>query len=459
MSKKPILILQLQRMGDLVLTFPLIGWLKSQYPDTPVWVVGEKVFYEGLLKISPPVTYFSYADSHALHSQEYSLIINLSHRPEAAKLAAALKAESKIGPYINDKGNMYISGNWQLYRASVSHNNRHNLFHWSDLNAMDLIPAPTMARTYWPPIQKKEQTQSGKVGLFVGASEANKRPDTDFWVYLAAKFIRMGVKPVLLGGKGDMALAAQIAAKLGAPAINLSGNFSITELCTFIGQLNLFIAPDTGPMHIANWLGVPTLNLSLGPVNAWETAPTSPGQYVLRSSLSCVGCWECTQKSVRCKEGMQAEKVAVIARMLLEGKHEMLAKAEFAGNQLWRTTRDKYGLYNLEPVNGIYPEHLERSKFWKHFFGLQLGFLPQEAEFNLYSAATAMRANGLHTSCVKGGTALLQAVNTAMRNNNFTALQNSDFWLHYPPVMRPLSSYIQFMVNNSDFSKKSLLTA
>ena len=34
-------------------------------------------------------------------------------------------------------------------------------------------------------------------------------------------------------------------------------------------------------MHLADWLGVPVLNLSMGPVRAHETGPYSPGQLVL----------------------------------------------------------------------------------------------------------------------------------------------------------------------------------
>ncbi len=455
-NANPILILQMQRMGDLVLSFPLIGWLKSLYPDTPIWLVGEPVFYEGLLKISPPVTYFAYSDAHALRSREYSLIVNLSHRPEAAALSGSLQAGKRIGPYINDKGSLHINGDWQLYRASISHNNRHNLFHWADLNGMDLLSSSSMRHTFWPPLKKRNGGNNGKVGLFVGASEAEKRPDAAFWSYLAAKFIRMGARPVLLGGKADMPLADDAARKLGATSINLSGNFSITELCTFIGNLDLLIAPDTGPMHIANWLGVPTLNISLGPVNAWETAPFSPGQYVLRSTLSCVGCWSCTQKSVLCKEAMQAEKVSIIARLLLENRHAQLAEVDVAHNQLWETRRDEFGLFDLRPVNGHCPSHLGRSRFWQYFFGLQLGFMPQSANAKLAEAAEAMRDNRLMPVAISAGSALLKAVHAALRVKNYAELQKNDFWLASPPLLRPLSSYIQFMLHNEDFSPASI---
>ena len=38
----PILVLQMQRMGDLVLTFPLLAWLRAEHPRRPLWGGGEE---------------------------------------------------------------------------------------------------------------------------------------------------------------------------------------------------------------------------------------------------------------------------------------------------------------------------------------------------------------------------------------------------------------------------------
>lgn len=48
-----------------------------------------------------------------------------------------------------------------------------------------------------------------------------------------------------------MELGAAVAGKLKAPALNLCGRFSVSGLAGFVGELDLLVTPDTGPMHVA----------------------------------------------------------------------------------------------------------------------------------------------------------------------------------------------------------------
>lgn len=457
----PVLILQMQRMGDLALSFPLASRLLGQNPERPVWVVGEPLFYQGLVEISPPITYFAYAEAKALTARRYSLIINLSHRREAAALSSSLQAEKRLGPYLDHRGWLRVSGAWQLYRASLSHNNRHNLFHWADLNSLDIFPASFLWRTLWPQPQRPpaagQDRSAGKtrVGLFVGASEAGKRPDAKFWAGLAARLLRMGARPALLGGEGDKKLAAEVAALLRAPSINLCGRFSLSQLCRFFRRLDLLITPDTGPMHLAAWLGTPILNISLGPVNAWETGPFAPGHHVLLPALSCAGCWTCIHSQERCKALLSAEKVSVIARLLLEKDAARLQAMDTAGGRLLESRRDRWGLSHLEALNGYAPPRLQRSLYWKHFFGIELGALPPEAGAERERLGARLCAD-LKEKPLQAGSLLLRALRASVRARDHAPLHDENFWLSCPPFLRPLGSYAQFLLQNDDFSPAAL---
>lgn len=465
----PILILQMQRMGDLVLSFPLVGWLKSLYPETPIRVVGEKAFFQGLVELSPPVTYFSYEDSPALEAQSYSLVINLSHRPEAAALAGRLQAGRVVGPSRSAGGNLYIGGDWQLYRASISHNNRHNLFHWADLNALDVIPQISLLRTSWPPVKRAATGRAPRVGLFVGASEPDKRPEPEFWAALARRLLSAGARPVFLGGAADQPLARRAAQILGAPAMNLSGKFSIIQLCRFITELDLLVVPDTGPMHIAAWAGVPVLNLSVGPVNPWETGPFAPGHHVLRPALSCAGCWSCTRKSVLCKERLGAEQVAVIAGLILEGSAERLSRLDASAGRLYRTRRDAHGLFDMEPLNpppqaGPPGSRAGLARFWQMFFALELAYIPDgtgraEGAAELAARLGDIRAAGLDHTLLLAGQSLAAAIRRSIQGRGGADFRSETFWLSFKPAARPLASYIQLLLHNGDFRPAALARA
>ncbi|MDL2306655.1 glycosyltransferase family 9 protein [Desulfovibrio sp. OttesenSCG-928-C06] len=466
---KPVLILQMQRMGDLVLSYPLFGWLSSMLPGTPIWVVGERVFFEGLIELSPHVTYFDYSAADRLKQNEYQLVINLSHRRDAAILAGQLKTGMRLGPYVPDNASpegqapLYIEGAWQLYRASINHNNRHNMFHWADLNAMELASLRQMRRTSWPPVKaiSKERPLSDKrVGLFVGASEADKRPEPEFWATVASRLMSLGTKPVFMGGKNDFQIAEQASAILKAPFLNQCGKFSINELCMFMRNLDLLVTPDTGPMHIAAWIGLPTLNISMGPVNAWETAPFAPNHYVLRSSISCVGCWTCDRPETRCKTRFSPEKTADIAKLILEGNEEKLPYLNLPGHQLFKTGRDQFGLFTMRQITSKENLRLERSLFWKLFFGIALGkFSPETALPDLKQQAKTLRKGKMHDLLLRKAQIILLALNRAIKSSTPGILAEESFWNGQPPILRPLTSYMQLILQNSEFSRPALANA
>ena len=439
----------MQRMGDLVLSYPLLARLSVLFPGHPVWVVGERHFYEPLLPLSPRVTYFEYDAAPGLETQAFHLVINLSHRPEAAALAGRLQALETIGPAMDGNGRLFIRGNWQIYRSSLTDNNRYNLFHWADLNCLDLANPYTMLRTVWPKVLAP-QAQQARIGLFLGASQQEKHPDAHFWAGLCSRLLAMGHRPVLLGGKNELPLGASVASSLGSPSLNLCGRFTVGELAEFFTQLDLLITPDTGPMHVAAWLGVACLNLSLGPVNAWETGPTAPGHFVLRANLDCVGCWQCTQPEQKCRKAMTDARVTSVARAILDGDTKRLARP-WPGLVLSQTHRDTHGLYTLvdcaPPPEAAYQERMALSRFWQSWFAAQFGYLKKE---NAQQAATSLRHAQPEKAAHLAASAALFARDVAKdaAGGRFCLVDNPDAWRNSSPLLHPFSGYAQMLAQN-----------
>ena len=146
---KPILVIQMQRMGDLILSFPLFLWLMRRYPGHPLWVAADPRFFRPLRPVGPAVRYLEPEELPPLTREKFALVINLGHRKESLELAGSLDTEELAGGYLR-RGVLRVAGAWQEYRMSLVHNNRHNRFHWADMNALDVIPAPVMAGTRWP---------------------------------------------------------------------------------------------------------------------------------------------------------------------------------------------------------------------------------------------------------------------------------------------------------------------
>ena len=469
----PILILQMQRMGDLVLSFPLALWLLRKFPKHPVWMVGVETFFKGLLPVAPGVTFFPSEAMRRMHGGTFHMVLNLSHRPEAAALRRHLDCETWLGPYASADGEMHIAGDWQLYRASLTHNNRHNLFHWADLNALDIIPYKQWADIGWQHPQPLK-ARGDRVGLFLGASEADKRPEAPFWAELTRRLLKSGLSPVLLGGQMERPLGNEVARLAGVPALNLCGRFDLPGLVAFMDNLRLLVTPDTGPMHLAAWLGLPVLNLSLGPVNAWETGPYQPGHLVLRSTVSCEGCWQCTKPGVFCRESFSASRTASLVKTMLDHNSKTaelnaapdlsrLGKLTLPGQEIFATDRYQ-GLYDLVPLTSTpekRPTRLQAGKprpritldrFWQAFFAHNLGLWEKTslttARDNLLAALPQLGRP------FKKALTDLQA-DLARGLKQRPAPLEDDFWQKSPPLLRPLTGYIHLLLQNDNYGIKA----
>ncbi|MDR2745760.1 MAG: glycosyltransferase family 9 protein [Desulfovibrio sp.] len=445
MSADPLLILQLQRMGDLILAFPLIETLRRRMPGHPVWVAAEPQFFRELMPLSPQVVFFPPSHCKALARGRYALAVNLSSRPEAAQCLARLEAPAKLGPAALRDG-LFIYGHWNLYRAALTQNNRHNAFHWADLYLMDVLERADLAAVGH---SLPKGAGGRRVGLMLGASEAAKRPDADFWARLARRLVRAQANPVFLGGRAEISLGEEVARKSGLPGANLCGRLSLAELAQMLRTLALFITPDTGPMHLADWLGVPVLNLSMGPVHARETGPRSPGQWILRAALSCVGCWQCVRATPRCKQAFTPKAVAEVALGLLDNPQKP-ALPPLNRLVLFRTGRDSRGLHRLEGRRDMPSCRALLEDFWQAaFLHMHDPSLNAPALARLHALRESYPA--LHRR-LDGGLARL-AARCSGRIKHAEELR-ADFWRNESPLLRLFTGWLHMFLQNSRYSRE-----
>jgi ADP-heptose:LPS heptosyltransferase len=450
MHNEPFLILQMQRMGDIVLSFPLFLWTRRNAPDRPIWVVAEPIFYNDLLEVSPAVTYLPWTATGELTARDYALIVNLSHRPEAADLIHSLRARLKIGP-IREAGVLRIRGRWQLYRASLTGNNRHNRFHWAELNALDCVDKGCFPATNFETPRFLDPGHLA-VGLFVGASQPEKRPEPPFWAALAGELKRRGLKVVLLGGPADVPLGEEVKRLHGGGLVDMCGKLGLREFMAVGQTLSLMITPDTGPMHLAAWSGLLTLNLSMGPVNPWETGPFQPGHYVLRANMSCLDCWRCRSGEPRCRDRFDPAQVAYLAWRLVKGQG-LQRLAPPPGTRLFRTGRTPEGFFDLVPLGEAdrrAPDIL--GEMWRGVFGAFFGLWGQERPRETWRELKRTHPR-LATAFDRALPGLARRVRRAVTQG---AAPGGEFWTASPPVLRPLAGYMHMLLENADYSREAL---
>jgi ADP-heptose:LPS heptosyltransferase len=451
----PIAVLQTQRMGDLILTYPLLLWLARHYSGQPLTVVAEPDFAGPLAPISPPAAYVPLARAGSLLGRRHALVLNLSIRPEAAKLAGELTADTRLGPVTDSGGITRVYGDWQLYRSSLVGNNRHNRFHWAELNALDAVPLSVLAATRWPE-PRGGRPGRVKVGLFLGASQPEKRPSEVFFAELARECIRRGLTPVLLGGPGEVELGAAVVRLARAPMANLCGRLGLQAFSLLGQEMTLCVTSDTGPMHLAAWTGWRVLNLSVGPVNPLETGPYQPGHYVLRPRMSCRGCWQCVRPDVVCRQSLDPARVAYVVARLARGEEARLAGVRLPGVELWRTDRDVHGLYRLIPLDpaGVPDAREALGEFWKATFGWLLRTLPEAGPARTAFVRLAGDHPRLADAVSQGLAGLGAALGRVVRE---AEIPEASFCWRFPPHVRPLAGFFERVLQNGDGSRAARL--
>lgn len=98
---------------------------------------------------------------------------------------------------------------------------------------------------------------------------------------------RTGAACILLEGPGDGALAERICA--ATPDALRPGTLPVRGLMAMIAACDLFIGSNSGPLHIAGALGVPTVSM-MGPTDPARFAPRGPSDRVIRHELPCSPC-------------------------------------------------------------------------------------------------------------------------------------------------------------------------
>jgi len=132
---------------------------------------------------------------------------------------------------------------------------------------------------------------------------------------------RHGFKLLLVAAAKDTAVAQKVIRNLQSPVIDLSGKTSISQLASLIKRCALFISNDSGPVHIASAVGTPVISIfgrnqkGLSP-RRW--GPLGKKDKFLHKPAGCISCLahNC-QKDFACLKAITVEDVINAAGEIL----------------------------------------------------------------------------------------------------------------------------------------------
>ncbi len=118
-----------------------------------------------------------------------------------------------------------------------------------------------------------------------------------------------GARVLVFGSAKERAICTRLCDAMGSPALNLSGRTSLGGAIGLISRCSFFVTNDSGLMHIAAALNVPTVAI-FGPTDPVATGPQGPKTKVVRHDTACAPCLkpECLEDHA-CMLGIRAGEV------------------------------------------------------------------------------------------------------------------------------------------------------
>jgi heptosyltransferase-2 len=132
---------------------------------------------------------------------------------------------------------------------------------------------------------------------------------------LADRLLSAGYSVAMLTSPSERAQAVSIAATRGIPVIGDDGD--VLQLAAAISHCSVVVTNDSGPLHLATALAVPSVSI-FGPTDPGRTVIPGASR-VLRRDLACQPCYarECPLRAHRCMTDITVDDVCSAALGLL----------------------------------------------------------------------------------------------------------------------------------------------
>jgi len=136
---------------------------------------------------------------------------------------------------------------------------------------------------------------------------------------LAEKY---GFKVLAVAGPKDIKLAQDVLKNMQHPTVNLAGKTSVSQLASVLKRCRLFISNDSGPVHIASSVGIPVISIfgrnqkGLSPTR-W--GPVGKKDKVIHKEVGCIECLahNC-KKEFACLKAITVDDVVAAADEILK---------------------------------------------------------------------------------------------------------------------------------------------
>ncbi len=274
---KNIIISRTDNIGDVVLTLPLAGILKENFPKAKVYFLGKK-YTEPIINTSTHIDQFLNWDELSVNKNVAKIfkelnidtILHIFPNREIARAAAEAKIKNRIGT------NRRIF-HWIYCNKKVNLSRKNSDLHEAQLNLKLLSPLKINTNYTIHEIYKyyglsRFNNLKNEIINLIDASKINLilHPKSkgsarewckEHFIKLANLLPSQKFQIFFSGSKEEFSFITNEIMPFCKSAINIAGKLDLSEFISFIHLSDALIANSTGPLHIASALGKKTIGL------------------------------------------------------------------------------------------------------------------------------------------------------------------------------------------------------
>jgi lipopolysaccharide heptosyltransferase I len=327
-----ILIIKLGAIGDVIHSLPVLATLRARLPKTHLaWVVEEKS--SPLLEGHPDLDELILLERKRLQglkalsylrpwirdlrARRFDCVLDLHNLLKSGIIAYASGARLRVGFRKLREGNFIFMNRRIMPEPRHSH---------AVEKYLSLLQPLGIAESEWVrrfPLQwgsDAEETihrfwtglgwAQGEpvVAVNPGANWESKRWMPGRFATVADELTkRYKARVLILWGPGERPLAEAVARAMTQKPV-IAPETALNQLMALIHRCRLVISGDSGPLHIAAALGIPTVAL-FGPSDPQRNGPYGEGHRVVQSAISPATHWQVKERGSRWMEAITVEQV------------------------------------------------------------------------------------------------------------------------------------------------------
>ena len=332
-------------LGDAVMSLPCIRAIRGAFPHAHIavaarpWVADLYARESAIDRVIPYAQWKGLKAKAAfaarLREERFDAAILLQNAFEAAWIAWRAGIPERIG-YSRDGRGLLLTR--AIAVPEPGEIPRHERFYYLELlrraGLIERFPPSHEIRLEGIPAAREAGAQylaalgvgGSPIGVSPGAAYGNAKRWLPERFAEAALLCGAGAaaapRPVLVfGSAGERPLCetvVQTLVRAGAQARNMAGETTLREYIDVTAACGLYLTNDSGAMHVASALGVPTVAI-FGATDDTTTGPTGPLARVVREHAECSPCLlrECPIDH-HCMTRVTAARVAAVAVQLQE---------------------------------------------------------------------------------------------------------------------------------------------